>query len=209
MPTVFYLSYAALWVLLLLQGVLLLLVYRHLGLMVMGTAEGVQRDGLRVGELAPALTGVTSSGERVVWDPKAGGAQLVLFASPDCRPCAQIFPYVSQLATARDGRALPVVAVTVGAQAAVARLEDKFRPPFLCFADEGSQGLSRYRVRVTPFGFVVSEDGRVLAKGLCSDVRRLRALLDAAGLDGPAALLEPGIELAQRAPATQLGSERW
>ena len=37
-------------------------------------------------------------------------------------------------------------------------------------------------MRVTPFGFVVGADGRILAKGLCGDQARLRGLLEAADL---------------------------
>jgi len=51
-----------------------------------------------------------------------------------------------------------------------------------CLAEDGSGAFSRYRVRVTPFAFVLSEDGRVVAKGLCNSAARLRALLLAGGL---------------------------
>ncbi len=49
MSTLFYVSYVALWVLLLTMGVLVLLLYRHFGMMSLGTLEGVQRDGLPIG----------------------------------------------------------------------------------------------------------------------------------------------------------------
>jgi len=45
MSPVFYVSYGALWLLVLVLGVLVLLLYRHFGMMAMGTLEGVQRDG--------------------------------------------------------------------------------------------------------------------------------------------------------------------
>ena len=44
MTSIFYVSYIAMWMLLLIEGFLLLLVYRHFGLAALGTIEGVQRD---------------------------------------------------------------------------------------------------------------------------------------------------------------------
>ncbi len=78
-------------------------------------------------------------------------------------------------------KALQVVAVTEGREEAAGRLREKFQLPVPCLAEGGSGAFSSYRVRVTPFGFVIGEDGRVPAKGLCNDANRLRELLSAAG----------------------------
>lgn len=205
MSPVFYISYVVLWVLLLIEGVLLLLVYRHFGLMALDTSEGVQRDGLKVGETAPPVSGVTATGERITWQPRSEGPQLVLFASPDCRPCAEIFPFVGSLATAQDGFSLPVIGVAMGEQEVAIKLEEKFKPPFPFLVEERGEGFHQYRVRVTPFAFVIGADGRILAKGLCTDVKRLKLLLLAAGLARPAESLESAEESVQRAPAASLG----
>jgi hypothetical protein len=60
--TGFYASYAAVWLLVLVLGMLVLLLYRHFGLMSMGTVEGIQRDGLAVGEVAPPIIGSAPDG---------------------------------------------------------------------------------------------------------------------------------------------------
>ena len=69
MSTLFYVSYAALWLLLLTIGVLVLLLYRHFGVMSLGTLEGVQRDGLPIGSVAPPISGVTAAGQDTSWQP--------------------------------------------------------------------------------------------------------------------------------------------
>ena len=181
MPTLFYVSYAALWLLLLTIGVLVLLLYRHFGMMSLGTLEGVQRDGLPIGSIAPPISGVTAAGQDTGWEPKRGQPQLLLFVAPDCEPCAVVLPHVERLAQSVNGR-LGIAAVVPGPRAEVARFVERYRPPFPCLADDGSGAFTRYRVRVTPFGFVVGSDGRVLAKGLCGDQVRLRGLLEAADL---------------------------
>ena len=193
MSTVFYVSYGALWLLVLTMGVLLLLLYRHFGMMSLGTLEGVQRDGLPVGAVAPPIGGVTAAGEDEGWEPRRGRPELLLFASPDCEPCKTVMPAVNRLATAA-GDALGVTAVVPGPRESVERLVAQYDPPYLAFAEDGSGAFNRFRVRVTPFAFVVGADGRVLAKGLCNDPARLRELLSAGGLDAAARAVGPAAQ---------------
>ncbi len=201
MSTLFYVSYLALWLLLLGTGVLVLLLYRHFGVVALGTLEGVQRDGLPVGEVAPAVDGMTAAGVTTTWAPQPGQLSLLLFVAPDCAPCATVLPAASRLAGAADNRRLAVTAVVPGPPEGAAALAERFRLPFLCLAEAGRGVFDRYRVRVTPFAFVIGEDGRILAKGLCSDAGRLRDLLLAGGIE--ATVPEPTILLAEngRGPA--------
>lgn len=189
MSGLFLVSYVALWVLVVVLAALLLLLYRHFGMMSLGTLEGVQRDGLPVGSVAPRISGVTASGQDAGWDPRQGKPQLLMFAAPDCEPCAAVLPHVERLARARDVD-LGVAAVVPGPRQEVVRLVERYDPSYLSLADDGSGAFERFRVRVTPFGFVIGADGRVLAKGLCSDQHRLRQLLMAAGLREAAAVVE-------------------
>ena len=181
MSTLFYVSYVALWLLLLTMGVLVLLLYRHVGVMSLGTLEGVQRDGLPIGSEAPAISGITATGLDTVWKPMPSQPQLLLFAAPDCEPCAAVLPHVEQLARAVDG-GLGIAAIVPGPRDEAARFVDRYHPSFPTLAEDGSGAFSRYRVRVTPFGFVIGNDGRILAKGLCGDRARLRGLLEAADM---------------------------
>lgn len=191
MDALFYLSYAALWLLLLIEGMLLVLLYRHIGVQALGTADGVQRDGLPIGEIAPPLSGVTSTGERIAWAQRPERPQLLLFVAPECAPCARILPYAKHLgAAAHNQVGLTMLAVVAGQPDAAAQLVEKFALPFPCLAEEGTGTADRYRVRVTPFAFVIGTDGRVLAKGLCDNPTKLRDLLIAGGLSEATAALE-------------------
>src|SRR5215212_5355978 len=181
MSTLFYVSYAALWLLILTMGVLVLLLYSNFGVMSLGKLEGVKRDGIPIGSVAPPISGVTAAGLDTRWEPTRGQPQLLLFAAPDCEPCATVLPHIERLAVAVNG-GLGIAAVVPGPRDEVARFVERYRPPFPCLAEDGSGAFTRYRVRVTPFGFILGSDGRVLAKGLCGDQARLRALLEAADL---------------------------
>ena len=182
MSTAFYVSYAALWVLVIVQGVLLLLVYRHFGMMTLGTMEGVQRDGLGVGDRAPSIYGASSDGAETVWEPRGDSPALVVFAATDCEPCSVIMPIVDRIARARDG-SLRVVTVVPGPSDAAQSAVSQYGLSSNCIGEDGSGVFDAYRVRVTPFAFVVGEDAIVRAKGLCSDPLMLRDLLVAGGLD--------------------------
>lgn len=197
MPPIFYVSYAALWVLMLTQGVLLLLVYRHFGLISLGTVEGVQRDGLAVGEVALPVMGVTAQGEPFDWSPKPGHLSLLAFVSPSCGPCVKILPIILQMAQAINQ--IEVILITDGKSERALQLVEQFHPPasVACIAGEGSSLALAYHVRVSPFTFLIGKDGRILAKSLCDSTARLQYLLDAAGLELPPELLEPAAQLLQ------------
>lgn len=202
MSGLFLVSYVALWVLVVVMAVLLLLLYRHFGMISLGTLEGVQRDGLPVGSVAPPINGVGADGGDRAWHPSAGGPQLLLFATPDCEPCAAIMPVLGRLARSPEA-GVTVTAVVPGPRAEVARLVGRYDPPFAALAEDGSGVFPRFRVRVTPFGFVVGPDGRVLAKGLCSDPGRIALLLHSAGYkDAAAAVQAPRQPLTLAVPAT-------
>jgi thiol-disulfide isomerase/thioredoxin len=157
-------SYVALWVLVAVMAVLLVLLYRHFGMMSLGTLEGVQRDGLPVGSVAPTISGITADGADKGWDPKTGRYQLLLFAAPDCEPCATVMPHVNRLGRSRDA-GVDVAAIVPGPKSEAVRMVNRYDPPFTTLAEDGSGAFGRFRVRVTPFGFIIGPDGRILAKG--------------------------------------------
>lgn len=201
MSPIFYVSYGAMWLLLVVMGVLLLLVYRHFGIVALGTLDGVRRDGLAIGEPAPSVSGVTAEGVDVRWAPARKQPELVTFVAPDCQACAQILPYISHLVGSSNGYSMPVTAMVTGPRENAVKVKEKFNLPFPCVAEDGSGAFERYRVRVTPFAFVIGEDGRILAKGLCSNASHLGGLLLSGGLNEAAKGLESVVEQAQRSPS--------
>ena len=190
MPRVFYTTYILLWLLVLVQGVLLLLVFRHFGHQALGTLEAVQRDGLRVGAKAPDVEGVQPSGEVASWRPPGNRTVLMLFAAPDCEPCHRVLPYVAGVA--RDAPELEVVTVVPGSREDAAKLVELVAAPVTTIASD--QAFEAFRVEVTPFAFVLGHDGRVLAKGLCDSPERLSRMLESVGVSATV------LERAERLP---------
>jgi AhpC/TSA family len=183
----FYVSYGALWVLVLGLALLVLLLYRHFGLAALGTLEGVQRDGLAVGEEAREITGVDAHGDPFVWAP--GAATFLMFAASECRPCADVLPSVNHLAGVAPTLDLDVLTIVAGAGESATQLQEKYGLRCAVVAEDGSGVFDAYRVRVTPFAFVIGEDGQVRAKGLCNDPARLHDLLEAGGMEAAAGVI--------------------
>lgn len=188
------------WVLLLVMATLVLLLYRHFGLASLSTLEGAQRDGLPVGEEAPLLTGVNASGEPVAVTPGDESPTLLLFASPECQPCKAVAPHLNELdeQAKESGIGLNVLAVASGTDSTARRVIESFDPSFEVIADDRTGVFDKYRVRVTPFAFVIDTNHRIRAKGLCGDAVRLRELLLAAGLAEAASVMEPAINATKR-----------
>lgn len=186
-------SDVALWLLLLTNFVLVLLLYRHFGLMSLGTLEGVQRDGLPIGDPTPVVVGIGPDGSDAEWAPSTQRPSLLLFAAPDCGPCRDVLPYVSTLA-----ETVPELELAVVTDGPVERAKELAghvsSERVTILAEDASGAFNNYRVRVTPFAFVIGQDGRIQAKGLCNDPLRVQQLLGASGLESLARLTSPQVD---------------
>ncbi len=198
MPGIFWASYGAMWLLLLVMAVLLVLVYRHFGLVALGTVDGISRDGLHIGEQAPRFRGMTDEGQDVEWTPVQGHYQVLAFVSPECQPCAKILPSLGQLAHLRPELSVSLIVNEGGAD--LERLEQKFLSPpeVQRYADQGGSVYTAYRVRITPFAYLIGKDGQILAKGLCDDVEKLNQLVAVIGIDIPQVLVPQVLEVTRR-----------
>lgn len=181
MSAIFFFSYITLWILLVAQGVLVLLLYRHFGLVALGTIEGVQRDGLSVGETAPRFSGITVSEQSIIWEPLPQHTYFLAFVSPTCSPCARIIPAINQIAVTNKN--IQIILVVAGLRDSLELLVNRFHlsSSIICLAEEGSGTAELYRVRITPFAFLIGTDKRILAKGLCDKPERLREMFTIGG----------------------------
>src|SRR5437763_1609469 len=98
MEGIWLISYIVLWLFVIALGVLVLLLYRQLGIMYLGTAEGVSRDGLDKGTRAPDfnLTDQYDHPQQLI--SYRGQSVLLLFGSPHCSPCRILLPQLHEWA---------------------------------------------------------------------------------------------------------------
>jgi thiol-disulfide isomerase/thioredoxin len=175
MSDIWMASYAALWCIVLFEGVLIFVLIRELGVRLLSSSAAViSRDGLAVGTEAPTLEVLTPSGEPRLLLPEDDRTLLVIFGSRRCQPCRMLVPDLNRLARSEASRVAAVFVVYDNvAGAAETAVDLGLEVPVLA----SREAIDAYGVRVTPFAFVVGRDRRVQAKGLASGGAGLRHLL--------------------------------
>jgi methylamine dehydrogenase accessory protein MauD len=167
MEGIWLVSYIVLWILVLALGVLILLLYRQLGIMYLGTAEGVSRDGLPRGTRAPDFNLTDQYGNVQRLSEHRGRPVLLLFGSPHCSPCRTLLPQLHDWA--RSHAEVDVIWLNAASpEESLKFVSDTGATlPIAPYAPEDNL-MDRYRVRVTPFLFMVDEQGVIRAKGLAN-----------------------------------------
>ena len=102
MEGIWLVSFIALWIIVILEGVLIVLLYRQLGMLYLGSASGVSRDGLAVGSPAPDFQLPDADGQTRRLSDYRGRNVLLLFGSPHCDPCRRLLPNLEEFAATRD-----------------------------------------------------------------------------------------------------------
>jgi methylamine dehydrogenase accessory protein MauD len=173
MEGIWLVSYIVLWLVVLALIVLVILLYRQLGIMYLGSAEGVSRDGLEPGAQAPDFSLPDQYGNLQRSVDYRGRPLLLLFGSPHCGPCKVLLPELH--AWAADHPAVGVVWLNLASPEENARYASDTGATLPMLAHTPGDGLvERFKVRVTPFLFFLDEQGTVRARGLANT----RAALD-------------------------------
>jgi methylamine dehydrogenase accessory protein MauD len=171
MEGIWLVSFIVLWIIVIAEAVLILLLYRQLGILYLGTASGVSRDGLTVGTTAPEFSLPDANGQAHTLSSLRGRNVLLLFGSTHCDPCRRLLPGLEEFA-GRDGRDFQVLWLNQGTMEETREflLETGTDLTMLTFRD----GLNdAYRVRVTPFLYMIDAAGVIKAKGLVNTKAQL------------------------------------
>jgi methylamine dehydrogenase accessory protein MauD len=176
MSGVWLASYIALWAVVLFQGIVIFILLRQLGVIYLGTAQGVARDGLAQGQRAPEFSLRGLDGALVALSALRGLPLLLVFGSPSCGPCKTLVPELNAFAAEKAGE-LRVLFLSYGDAEDTRRFAQELdvRVPVAVYADE--RLAEQYKVRVTPFAFLLDSEGVVRAKGLANNRQHLDLLL--------------------------------
>lgn len=168
MEGIWLISYIVLWLFVLALGVLVLLLYRQLGIMYLGTAEGVSRDGLEKGTRAPDFTLTDQYGKGQQLSRYKGQPVMLIFGSPHCSPCRLLLPQLHDWA--RQHRDVNVLWLNAASAEESNRFvsETSATLPIIPYTPDDNL-LDKYKVRVTPFLFMVDENGIIRSKGLVNN----------------------------------------
>jgi len=172
--------------LLMLMGIVILLMVAIVGLFI--RVNQLQREvlaalapfqlmrepqGLEIGAEAPAFTLPDPTGQMVSLDDFAGQRVLLVFSSPQCPACIEMYPHLR--AFSERERDVQVVMVSRGS-AEENRAQQGFGFPVLTWDDRVAQ---EYQVPGTPFFYVIDEEGVIANAGFASTLEQLEALVGA------------------------------
>ena len=130
-------------------------------------------EGLPIGRRVPPWSVTTPAGDVVTDRSFTGTRHLLVFADADCRACDDVVPDVV-LASER-GALPPAVIVGRGEPSSV---PPAWRSP-TAGVEHGRDVSSAFDVDVSPYVFVVDDDGAVVARGGVVDLRGVEQLVAA------------------------------
>ncbi|MGC8947585.1 MAG: TlpA family protein disulfide reductase [Anaerolineae bacterium] len=173
--------------LLLLTGIVLLLMVALIGLFL--RMEQLQREvlaalaplrqarepsGLPPGMKAPAFALPDLSGQSVSLDALAGQGVLLVFASPRCPACREMYPHLGTFARKHPEVAVVMVSLGSGEENREVAREQGFAFPVL----EGDEEvMTAYRVPGVPYFYVLDGEGVILRSGFAVREEEIAALV--------------------------------
>jgi thiol-disulfide isomerase/thioredoxin len=153
--TIFWISYAVLWVVVAVQGFAFLEAIRHIGLLRerLGPYQGagIVPSKIDMGSPLPELTALTAAGDEAAWaDYLHAPLGLVLFLSPHCVTCRDVAEGLPALAGELDGEASVVTIIEGPAEEVRAFVRETELPPRLVAIDEAGATSKRLGMQWTP-----------------------------------------------------------
>ena len=170
-------SQIALWIGLLVLGVVCMALARQIGVLHQRIAPAGAlslRQPLKVGDPTPEMTLTALDGSTVQIGGRAGRAQLLLFLSPDCKICDALLPAVRS-AQGAERQWLDIVLASDGesyAHAEFVREKHLGKFPYVV-----SEHLGRsYGVAKLPYAVLIDEAGKLSSTGLVNTREHLESL---------------------------------
>ncbi len=181
MREAFWSSYVLLWLLVAALIILVLLLYRQFGLMLMPNKDRLALAGRDLGSRVPDFELIASGGTslNLTWGEANGSERrprFLLFAEPTCPLCSSVWNDTAE-AVATEWPAVEFI--WVDSDGPGVDEENAHRGPapagWLVTQSPGQIAHSAMQIPGFPYGYTISADGKVLAKGLVngrSDVER-------------------------------------
>jgi peroxiredoxin len=162
LSTPFYLSYAALWILVVFQSLLLLGMVR---IVYQLQKSGVtsNSNALSQGQEAPLFSAVDLSGTAIGGADFAGKITALLFVTPDCPACViSLEKDLDYLQYKAQGN---LIVICKAIREECVRLAERYEITVPVVADEDESISSLYRISSVPTVVLIDADGRVQSYG--------------------------------------------
>ena len=138
----------------------------------------IGREGLKVGRKAPDFTLPAASGGERSLSEFAGHKVLLVLTQSGCGPCMEIVPELNRL---HERGECQVLVVNSGEPEATRKWVAETKARFPVLVQEKISLSKRYEVFVTPFAFLIDEQGIITSKGIVGSREYLGYVLSGAG----------------------------
>lgn len=188
MPYVELFSQGLLWIIVIVEGILILALARQIGLLHERFGAGgarIMNAGPKIGETVLPLDVPDVYGHKISLGTERGKRTLLLFISTGCGTCARLMPQLKKLArTERNTLEIKLIAFGINAEAAEKYARDQSLDSTLPLIVSDDLAL-RYQVGIAPYGLVIDRAGILRAKGLINSYSHVESLLIAEEMGVP------------------------
>lgn len=166
-------SHVALWVFCIFVTLLVIGLYRQIGeLSISPSRRAAMAEGLQIGDEAPEFELADFEGRKISF-PNGNGQSVVVFGEADCPPCNSLAGQLNSVADDRVG----VIFVAGENDEDNKRFAAEHGLTFPVLNDPAFATMKAYKVRSTPFVYVIDERGTVRAKGITNSAEGVRELV--------------------------------
>jgi hypothetical protein len=181
MSPVFWATYGLLWTILAALAVLVILLYRQFGVMIMPGPQRINSGGLNVGSRAPAVL-VSINGDHELafdWSSLSPGklpvGTFALFALPTCPICSRL---AEDSQTMADVAARHETLQFIWIQQSQAPGHEIHLPQNWTNAlSHNAAAHDAMEIPGSPFAYLISARGKILAKGLINSVQDIDSMI--------------------------------
>lgn len=173
--TLFYVSYIALWILVVFQTLVLLELVRRSGSTQAASSTervtGEKTDFLEGGAPAPHFEAPdVASGKLFNSRELLGQFALLVFISPGCGTCESV---ADELVEFSANRSMRLMAICSGPDAQCAQFVQQHLPAIQTLVDRDGSIANQFRIKRVPTAVQIDADGNVLQYGVPRSVARL------------------------------------
>lgn len=176
MSVLFWISYAALWLLAVVSSIAVIALLSHFGTLYAASPQGRAQQGPTIGSHIKSAE-LRDTQRRAISLPIDKPAVL-LFVSTNCSACAGLRPALSDPEVGID--LSRIVIVCNGSKSLVESWAAELPPDAVVVADPGNKLGRRYEVDLVPFGIAVFRNGTVAETSIVNDASGVMALLASA-----------------------------
>lgn len=178
-------SYISLWFVVALEGLMLMVVLRQIGMLLVGRAPRGARAvdvGPRVGEKFPEVIREDLEGQLVNIGTETKHDILLIFVSAGCPACVNLMIGVAALASNTKKEDLEIVLMSAEDRWPHRDSEKRIKGVhYVVFPDY----VNTFKVGLTPFAYLIDKHGVVLTKGMVNDIQHLESLLNTRDVGAP------------------------